>query len=111
MATGAVLCKQELKKLLRNDRHYYSTPELNDVLFLHFKGYRKLEALEEFTGLRTLHAETNAFGKIEGLDACTGLRSLYLQENCIRKIENLEKLSELQTLNLSSNLIETIENL
>nr|CEL67553.1 TPA: leucine rich repeat protein, putative [Neospora caninum Liverpool] len=111
MATGAVLCKQELKKLLRNDRNYYSTPELNDVLFLHFKGYRKLEALEEFTGLRTLHAETNAFGKIEGLDTCTRLRSLYLQENCIRKIENLENLSELQTLNLSSNLIETVENL
>lgn len=59
MATGAVLCKQELKNLLRKDRNYYSTPELNDVLFLHFKGYRKIEALEEFTGLRTLHAETN----------------------------------------------------
>lgn len=59
MATGAVLCKQELKNILRKDRNYYSTPELNDVLFLHFKGYRKIEALEEFTGLRTLHAETN----------------------------------------------------
>ncbi|CBZ53565.1 putative leucine rich repeat protein [Neospora caninum Liverpool] len=103
MATGAVLCKQELKKLLRNDRNYYSTPELNDVLFLHFKGYRKLEALEEFTGLRTLHAETN------GKNPC--LRTLQLEKNYIGRngrhdFDNLASLKALTVLDLSNNQIE-----
>eukprot|EP00070_Physeter_catodon_P015602 XP_023973622.2 dynein assembly factor 1, axonemal-like [Physeter catodon] len=109
---AAVLCKEELRKILRSDRkNYYTVPALNEVLYLHQKGYRRLESLEEFTGLKALHAETNAFDKIEGLQNCSRLRSLYLQENCIRKVENLDHLTDLQCLNLSDNFIERIENL
>ena len=34
------ITKDFLKKLLRSDfKLYYSTPELNDHLYLHYKGY------------------------------------------------------------------------
>uniref|UniRef100_A0A0G4G2C9 Dynein assembly factor 1, axonemal homolog n=1 Tax=Chromera velia CCMP2878 TaxID=1169474 RepID=A0A0G4G2C9_9ALVE len=98
--------------MLRSDRRtYYSTPELNDKLYIHFKGFRKIENLEEFTGIKVLYGEGNGFAKIEGLDTMTKLRSLYLQENCIREIENLENVEALHTLNLSNNFITHIKNL
>jgi dynein assembly factor 1 len=100
------------KKLLRSDfRLYYSTKELNDKLYIHFKGFHRIENLHEFTGLKVLYAESNAIEKIEGLEALTELRCLYLHENCIRQIEGLETLSALDSLNLSDNFIETISGL
>ncbi|OXB70810.1 UNVERIFIED_CONTAM: hypothetical protein H355_015649 [Colinus virginianus] len=112
---AAVLCKEELRKILRSDRrNYYTVPALNEVLYLHQKGYKRLESLEEFTGLKALHAETN--GEIGGkaLPSLGGARhsgATHLQENCIRKIENLDQLTYLQCLNLSDNFIEKLENL
>lgn len=100
------------KKLLRSDiRLYYCTKELNDKLYLHFKGFHRIENLEPFTGLKVIYLESNAVEKIEGLDTLTQLRCLYLHENCVRKIEGLEALSDLDTLNLNDNFIETIAGL
>lgn len=63
------LTKEFLKKLLKSDhRFYYSTPYLNDCLYLHYKGFVKIENLEEFTGLKVLYIEGNGIGKIEGLE-------------------------------------------
>eukprot|EP00743_Colponemidia_sp_Colp-15_P002634 GILK01002853.1.p1 GENE.GILK01002853.1~~GILK01002853.1.p1 ORF type:complete len:338 (-),score=71.30 GILK01002853.1:86-1099(-) len=108
----AVLTQQALKDLLKSNRNlYYTTAELNDKLFLHYKGYVRIENLEPFTGLKVLYLEGNGLSKIEGLDTLVGLRCLYLQENCIEKIENLDKLTELDSLNLSDNVITKIENL
>lgn len=54
------ISKEFLKKLLRSDmKLYYSTPELNDVLYLHFKGFKKIENLEAFTELKVLYFESN----------------------------------------------------
>eukprot|EP00742_Colponemidia_sp_Colp-10_P001971 GILJ01002105.1.p1 GENE.GILJ01002105.1~~GILJ01002105.1.p1 ORF type:complete len:326 (-),score=66.75 GILJ01002105.1:88-1065(-) len=108
----AVLSQQALKDLLKSNRNlYYTTAELNDKLFLHYKGYVRIENLEPFTGLKVLYLEGNGLSKIEGLDTLVGLRCLYLQENCTEKIENLDKLTELDSLNLSDNVITKIENL
>lgn len=109
---GSEMSKQELKKLIDSDRRlYYRTEELNDKLYIHYKGWRAIQNLEGWTGLKTLYAECNAFDRIQGLQNCRNLRSLFLQENCIKKIEGLENCHELWSINLSSNFIDRIEGL
>ena len=54
------LTKQWLKKFLRKDpKLYYGTPYLNDILYLHYKGFCKIENMEEFTGLKCIYIEGN----------------------------------------------------
>jgi dynein assembly factor 1, axonemal len=110
--TGPRISDQFLKKLLGSDiRMYYNTRYLNDKLFLHYKGFRKIENLQEFTGLKVLYIEGNALEKIEGLDACTDLRCLYIQENCIKEISGIENLPNLHSINLSDNMLTRISGL
>lgn len=101
--------KQLRKDCQKNGQ--YSTPHLNDKLYLHYKGYSKIENLEEYTGVKAMFLEGNGLTKIEGLDAQKECKSLYLQENVFDKIEGLDAQTELDSLNLSKNYITNIENL
>ena len=50
---NGVITKQFLKKLCKSDfKQYYSTPELNDILYLHYKGFNQIANLEEYTGIK-----------------------------------------------------------
>lgn len=113
------ITKQFLKRLVKSDfKTYYSTPELNDVLYLHYKGFQKISNLDEYTGnfilnigLKVLYLEGNAIKEICGLKNLANLRCLYLQENLISKIEGLEALTTITNLNLTDNMIEKVEGL
>jgi len=105
------ITKEFLKRLLKDRENYYTTPELNDILYLHYKGFEKIENLEEFKKLKVLYLEGNCITTIEGLDELKELRCLFLQENMINKISGLENLTDLRTINLTSNFIEKIEGL
>ncbi|KAL3784937.1 hypothetical protein HJC23_000022 [Cyclotella cryptica] len=105
-----VLTKAELKSVAQAHGGY-ATPSLNDTLYLHCKGYRRIENLEEYTGLKSLWLHSNGFGKIENLSHCSQLRCLFLQSNAITRIENLQSLESLVQLDLSENNIRLVEGL
>lgn len=99
------------KFLCSNFKLYYRTHELNECLYLHFKGFRQIENLDTFINLKVLYLEGNSIKKIQGLSKLVNLTSLYLHQNLIENIEGLDTLGNLYNLNLSDNCISKIENL
>merc|ERR1712066_769248 len=104
------MTRKSLRKLCKENKHYI-TPYLNDNLYMHMKGWWKIENLEEYTGLTCLWLQGNGLQKIEGLDCQEKLIVLYLHENLISKIENVSHLKNLRVLNLEQNQIRKIEGL
>eukprot|EP01065_Artemidia_motanka_P035506 TRINITY_DN4340_c0_g1_i2.p2 TRINITY_DN4340_c0_g1~~TRINITY_DN4340_c0_g1_i2.p2 ORF type:complete len:376 (+),score=146.99 TRINITY_DN4340_c0_g1_i2:77-1129(+) len=97
---------------IQKDKGFYRSPPLNEVLYLHYKGFERMAGLEEFVNARCLWLEGNCFTEIEGIDHLTEVRQLYLQENLIREIgTGLSNLHTLVQLNLSNNMITKIEGL
>ena len=107
---GIELTPAILKKYCK-DNGLYSTPSINDKIYLHYKGLKRIQSLEEYTGLKAIWLEGNGLSKIEGLENQTKLRSLFLHENLIEKIEGLDSQVDLDALNLSKNFVKRIENL
>jgi len=99
-----------LRAIARKDG-LYSTPALNDVLYLHMKGFRAIGGLEEYTGLKVLWLGQNAISAIEGLGALASLTTLLLNDNAIDEIAGLEGCPKLDTLNLAHNMIDRISGL
>ncbi|KAK8885940.1 Dynein assembly factor 1, axonemal [Tritrichomonas musculus] len=107
---GHPISKKDIKEAIKKHK-LYTTPELNEVLYLHYQGFTQIQNLEPFVNLKALWLNNNAISKIEGLDELKNLTCLYLANNLIEEISGLEKLEKLDTLVLSSNFITKIENL
>ena len=111
MLNGSPVMSKELLRLICLANDGYETPELNDKLYLHFKGFHAIAGLEEYTKAGCIWLESNVLKKIENLDHLQELRALFLHQNMITKIENLQNLRSLVILNLSCNSIRVVEGL
>lgn len=107
---GKPITEKALKELIKKHK-LYSTPELNDVLYLHYQGFTKISNLEPYTGLKALWLNHNAISQIEGLDNLKELKCLYLGNNIIDEIKGIDQLTQLDTLSLSYNYVTKITGL
>jgi dynein assembly factor 1 len=89
----------------------YETPELNEKLYLHFKGFRRIENLDQYTGCKAIWLDSNGLEEISGLDKLLELRCLYLGKNLISNINGLSSLKNLHSIDLSNNRISFVQNL
>lgn len=79
------LTRKWLLQFLSKDwKHYYRTFELNEKLYLHFKGFSKFNCMDLFPQLKTLYFEGNGLSEISGLENNGELRCLYVHENCVQ---------------------------
>lgn len=60
------LPEMTVEEVLRSCKEHdgYQTPELNDILYLHFKGFREIKNLEPFTAVKALYLESNGFTEV-----------------------------------------------
>ena len=108
MASSASSPTPKLLQQICRSLDLYQTPELNDKLYLHYKGFTHIAHLEPYTGLKVLYLEGNALTSLEGLSGQHSLRCLYAQENCLDSLDSLCALQNLSTLNVSTNFISSL---
>ena len=90
---------------LCKSKGFFSTPELNEKLYLHFFGFQRIEGLDEFINCRVLWLENNLIEAIEGIEKLTMLDTLYLQNNMVRSLQHDLHHNSLRVLNVSHNLL------
>jgi dynein assembly factor 1 len=59
--SGFPTMSHEEIKLSCLENNGYDTPELNDKIYLHFRGFKKIENLEAFTGCKSLWLDSNGY--------------------------------------------------
>lgn len=66
----------EALRAVCREHKLYQTPRLNDRLYCNFKGFHRIEGLEEYCGLKALFLEGNALESLDGLPELPELRCL-----------------------------------
>jgi Leucine-rich repeat (LRR) protein len=112
MTTSGTLDTALISSLSLHDSTVYSTPSLNDCLFLHGMSLNSVsfDFGSIFTNLIQLSLENNAFTEIGNIRNCANLQFLNLRNNLITSIDfdrDLSQLHSLEQINLSSNRIHT----
>lgn len=113
MTISGTLDTALISHLSSHDSTVYSTPSLNDCLFLHGMSFNSvsLDFGSIFTNLIQLSLENNAFTEIGNIGNCTNLQFLNLRNNLLTSIDfdrDLSQLHSLEQINLSSNCIHTL---
>lgn len=62
-----VMSKYTLKVICENEE-LYEFPDLNEKLYLQFKGFHKIENLDEYINIKAIWLNNNGIMKIEGLE-------------------------------------------
>lgn len=102
---------------LCKERGLFRTPELNEKLYLHFCGFKKIENLEEYVNCRAIWLENNCIERIENLEALCQLETLFVQHNFIRglRISKSAPLTSqplgIRTLDISHNFLDSLEDI
>lgn len=104
------MTKQMIRKICQ-ESGLYQRPELNTKLYLHRRGFKKIENLEEYTEVQALWLGGNGIRRLENLHPLSKLKCLFLGQNGLTCIENLDSCPELVVLDLSENSICRIEGL
>merc|ERR1719199_1842907 len=100
---------REAIQAITKELKQYRSPALNDKLYLHFKGWKKIEeCLGEYSGVRALWLEGNGLRTLDNLGNLKELRCLYVQQNCLESLEGVEENGELDSINASNNCIKTV---
>jgi hypothetical protein len=84
------------------------------IIKLNFPSYEELtyeEKMHRLMELDTMRLSWADITRIDGLELYGHLKSLHMQFNCIQVIENLEFLTELEYLNLAGNAIRRVSGL
>ena len=107
---GKAIKKSDIKKAIKKHGGY-TTPEFNDILYLHYGSFTKIENLDPFINLKALWLNNNAISKIENVNNLKNLTCLYLQQNIISEMSGLQGLVNLKVLCLSHNFISRVNGL
>lgn len=90
----------------------YAAPHLNDQIYLHCKGYMKIENLEPYTELKVLWLEQNSIADLSGLAAQQKLVSLFIQNNALITLQKMDApLKNLRILNISHNYLTSLKGI
>ena len=90
---------------------FYSTPDLNERLYLQCKGICEIQGLDAFVHAKAVWLEGNCISELRGLEHNTEVLSLYLARNTIREITGLDNMACLAKLDLADNLISSVRGL
>ena len=73
------MTKEWLRKRCK-ELDLYTTPSLNEKLYLNFQGFSEIENLEEYTGLKSIFLEGNCLDSLKVLQKCKDLKCLFSAE-------------------------------
>lgn len=57
--TGYNVLTERFIRDLCEENNQFLTPHLNDTLYLHYKGFRKIQKLEKYSNLKSIWLECN----------------------------------------------------